>query len=492
MGGVFSGLATSVATNVLCCFGSATCSACGSIFHARSSTVSRVGYALLFLLTGVLAWVMETDWAVSRISPITYDYLKLHCPQGGNACFGHLAVYRLCAATWTFHALLFAGTYGVRSSRDVRAGLQNGFWGLKLLLWMLLVGAAFTIPNPVFTAWAHTIAAPLAALFLLTQIVLLIDFAYTSSEKMLSKWEETQDKRYLALLLVLALGGISAAIAGTGLAYAWFGGGGCTLNQFFITFNIVLCTGAVVLSITPMVQEANPRSGIAQSAMVVLYATYLTPSRPWDGWLPPHGGDRRDDALLYRMNANMPAHCNPTLQSERTQTTTLVLGSLFTFLALAYSTSRAAMKGGLLTANPPSDDAGVGPNTGVPQGEDVRRHLLAAVESGALPASALNHVSDDDDGEDGPAIQDDEVQAVAYSYAFFHFIFLSAACYLAMLITNWTTVSIADGIGGHAPVGTVGKSIAAVWVKMVSSWVVLVLYIWTLMAPVLLPDRHWY
>ncbi|RKP03832.1 hypothetical protein CXG81DRAFT_9059 [Caulochytrium protostelioides] len=473
MGGVFSGLATSVATNVLCCFGSATCSACGSIFHARSSTVSRVGYALLFLLTGVLAWVMETDWAVSRISPITYDYLKLHCPQGGNACFGHLAVYRLCAATWTFHALLFAGTYGVRSSRDVRAGLQNGFWGLKLLLWMLLVGAAFTIPNPVFTAWAHTIAAPLAALFLLTQIVLLIDFAYTSSEKMLSKWEETQDKRYLALLLVLALGGISAAIAGTGLAYAWFGGGGCTLNQFFITFNIVLCTGAVVLSITPMVQEANPRSGIAQSAMVVLYATYLVGSALTS--LP--SGERG------------PPPADP---SERTQTTTLVLGSLFTFLALAYSTSRAAMKGGLLTANPPSDDAGVGPNTGVPQGEDVRRHLLAAVESGALPASALNHVSDDDDGEDGPAIQDDEVQAVAYSYAFFHFIFLSAACYLAMLITNWTTVSIADGIGGHAPVGTVGKSIAAVWVKMVSSWVVLVLYIWTLMAPVLLPDRHWY
>lgn len=33
---------------------------------------------------------------------------------------------------------------------------------------------------------------------------------------------------------------------------------------------------------------------------------------------------------------------------------------------------------------------------------------------------------------------------------------------------------------------------AAVWVKVVTSWVALLLYGWTLLAPVLLPDREWH
>jgi hypothetical protein len=31
----------------------------------------------------------------------------------------------------------------------------------------------------------------------------------------------------------------------------------------------------------------------------------------------------------------------------------------------------------------------------------------------------------------------------------------------------------------------------SVWVKMISSWLVILLYFWTLIAPIVLPDRDW-
>jgi hypothetical protein len=55
-----------------------------------------------------------------------------------------------------------------------------------------------------------------------------------------------------------------------------------------------------------------------------------------------------------------------------------------------------------------------------------------------------------------------------------------------MLITNWDSI-IDDG---GLEMG-VGKSYAAVWVKIVSGWIVLLLYSWTLTAPFLFPDRNW-
>jgi len=36
----------------------------------------------------------------------------------------------------------------------------------------------------------------------------------------------------------------------------------------------------------------------------------------------------------------------------------------------------------------------------------------------------------------------------------------------------------------------IGRSEVAMWIRVVSSWVCMVLYIWSLIAPVLMPDRY--
>ncbi|KAJ3323952.1 hypothetical protein HDV06_000928 [Boothiomyces sp. JEL0866] len=387
-----------------------------------------------------------------KLRDISYGYLDLNCPNG--QCYGVLAVYRICFATSIFHLLMCIGMYGVKSSQDWRSGIQNGYWAFKWLAWAGLIVLAFFLPNGFIMGWGHYINMPGATVFILIQLILLIDFAYSISETLLAWWEESDDQRYLGLLL--ALTGISyiATITITGFMYAWFGKADCKLNQFFITFNLILMIITSGVSIAPAVQEVNPKSGLAQASMVAIYSTYLIASALSSEPSDPNGGV-----------------CNPMIEQGQTQTTSVLMGiqyltpgSLFTFLALSYSATRAAETFTYSTESEPL----------------MGSHLNAAVESGALPMSSLNG------GDNSKYPQDDEQDGVLYNYSFFHFVFLIAAMYLAMLITNWDSVIFTED-----DLAVVGKSMVAAWVKVVSSWLVLLIYLWTVVAPIVLPDRNW-
>jgi hypothetical protein len=66
--------------------------------------------------------------------------------------------------------------------------------------------------------------------FILIQIVILIDFSYNVTESLIESWETNDDKRYLvALLLITSLSFISALVV-TILLYVWFGNPNCKLN----------------------------------------------------------------------------------------------------------------------------------------------------------------------------------------------------------------------------------------------------------------------
>lgn len=77
----------------------------------------------------------------------------------------------------------------------------------------------------------------------------------------------------------------------------------------------------------------------------------------------------------------------------------------------------------------------------------------------------------------------DEVKPVSYSYSFFHLIFSLASMYSAMLLTGWST-----SIGESGKLVDVGWP--SVWVRIVTGWATAALYIWSLFAPILFPDRE--
>ena len=80
--------------------------------------------------------------------------------------------------------------------------------------------------------------------------------------------------------------------------------------------------------------------------------------------------------------------------------------------------------------------------------------------------------------------------------------------YVAMLLTDWyvclsrnahtpphaachycrNVVKEGASHDDHQDV-TIGRSEVAMWMRVVSSWICMVLYMWSLLAPVLMPDR---
>ncbi|GJJ08574.1 hypothetical protein Clacol_002793 [Clathrus columnatus] len=423
---------------------------------------------------------MKTPFVVRQIEKITYDYIKIDCPDGG--CYGLLAVHRICFALALFHGLLSVSLIGVKDTRDKRAAIQNGWWGPKVLGWLLLVVITFFIPNGFFIFWGNYITLLGATLFILLGLVLLVDFAHSWSETCLEKWETSDSNLWQYILVGSTIGMYIGAITLTSIMYAFFASEGCILNRFFISFNLALCILITIICINPTIQEANPRSGLAQSSMVAVYCTYLNMS-----------------AVANHSNSEN-AKCNPLQErASAARMTTVVIGAVFTFLTIAYCTSRAATQSRALVGKrkaaaiqlPESNsDIGVSLITSQPTKTDNPRYqaLLAAVEAGAIPASALDEEDEEEDSGPTGDERDDERSGTRYNYSWFHVIFLMGAMYVAMLLTDWHVLRSTDGPGEDHDF-YIGRSRPAMWMRVVSSWVCMLLYTWSLVAPVVMPDR---
>ncbi|GAA5982327.1 hypothetical protein JCM10908_006600 [Rhodotorula pacifica] len=485
--------------------------------NCNSSVATRVGFSLIFLANSLLAWIMLSDWAIKQIAKYSYDWIKMDCNEG--KCYGVLAVHRICFALAMFHAVLSLLLIGVKDTRTKRAAIQNGWWGPKVLAWLVLVYVSFLVPNGFFTSfWATYVSLPGSAIFILIGLVLLVDFAHSWSETCLERWESTDAPLWKWILIGSTLGLYALTIALTVVQYVFFGGKGCGLNTVLITTNWVVSLLLSALSIAPAVQESNPRSGLAQSGMVVAYTSYLITSA-----IANH-----DDG-----EGSASGRCNP-LQSRAAgaRTGMVVLGAVFTFLAIAYSTSRAATQSKAFapgsrstttrpesadyealsqqddperTASPMGDLNGGAVRTQPRKQDSLRwQAIKAAIDEGSLPPSALTEFeneddssSDDDTVSAAAPVNDDERSGTRYNYSFFHVIFVLATMYTACLLTNWSVVSPItnspnQGTGGDDDDGQpmrIGRSHVAFWMRVISSWVSQALYAWSLGAPLIWPDR---
>ncbi|KAI4197157.1 MAG: hypothetical protein LQ350_006101 [Teloschistes chrysophthalmus] len=434
---------------------------------------TRIAYAFILLVNSIISWLMLTPWALKKLEHLTLDYVNISCQ--GKQCYGYVAVQRVNWALGLFHFFLAVLLLGVKSSRDGRASLQNGYWGPKVLVWLAFVVLTFFIPETFFQVWGQYIALVGAMLFLLLGLILLVDLAHTWAEFCLEKIENTDSRGWRALLIGSTLGMFTASFAMTILMYIFFAASGCAMNQAAITINLIVLLIITTISVHPTVQEYNPKAGLAQAAMVAVYCTYLTMSA-----VSMEPDDR---------------HCNPLVRATGTRTASTVLGAIVTMLTIAYTTTRAATQGIALGNNGSHAYSKVGDEEVehglVDQQPSSRRQmraeaLRAAVDAGSLPANALDDSDDDDDeSEDGRGGKDDERGGTQYNYSLFHFIFLLATTWVATLLTQNIDFE-------NEAVATVGRTYWASWVKIVSAWICYVIYGWTLLAPVMMPGRFGY
>ena len=80
----------------------------------------------------------------------------------------------------------------------------------------------------------------------------------------------------------------------------------------------------------------------------------------------------------------------------------------------------------------------------------------------------------------------------AESWWIFHLMMVACSFYMAMLLTDWS--SEPARVDGIPTVDTTGSpyavSLPSFWVKVVSQWVCLLMYAWTLLAPYLLREHR--
>ncbi|XP_040187115.1 serine incorporator 3 [Rana temporaria] len=470
MGGVL-GLC-SVASWIPCLCSSATCILCRCCPSSGNSTVTRLIYAFLMLLGTFLSCLMLTPGISDRLKKIPGFCeggfgTTIPSVNGYVDCdvlVGYKAVYRVSFAMTMFFLVFALLMIGVKTSKDPRAAIHNGFWFFKVLAIVGIMVGAFYIPEGPFTRTWFIFGAAGAFSFILIQLVLLVDFAHSWNESWLERMEEGNSRCWYAVLLSSTGLLYAASITFYALLFVFYTvPGGCTENKCFISFNLILCFIVSVISILPKVQEGQPRSGLLQSSVISLYTVYLTwsaisnePDRTCNPSLMSILS-KITAPTLSPQNGTIPGVPTPEpIKSLQWWDTQSIIGLVLFVLCLLYSSIRNSTN------------------------SQVNKLTLSGSDTPMLDDT----VGTDSDGEDGQVrrVLDNEKDGVQYSYSFFHLMLCLASLYVMMTLTNWYSPD--------ADLNTITSKWPAVWVKISSSWVCLLLYTWTLVAPAICPNRE--
>lgn len=100
-------------------------------------------------------------------------------------CGGNQAVYRICFGAGVFFLIMMIGA-------PISPSFHNGCWVAKIVLFPLLIAACFFIPNEFFHGYYVT-AVVFAAIFLVLQVLLLIDFSYRIHECIIKRMDQVDD-----------------------------------------------------------------------------------------------------------------------------------------------------------------------------------------------------------------------------------------------------------------------------------------------------------
>lgn len=377
----------------------------------------------------------------SASDPVTFD-----C----SGIVGYEAVYRLCFAMTLFFFTMATLMIGVKSSNDPRAGIQNGFWAIKFLVLIGAIIGAFFIPHGQFgTVWMY-FGMIGAFIFIIIQLLAIIEFAHSWAESWVDNYEETESKGWYCALLSATFINYCLALTAVVLFYVFYTTtDSCGLHKFFISFNLILCFIVSILSIIPKIQEIQPRSGLLQASVITLYTMYLTWSAMSNS---PTKGCKPNWTDVISGNTD-PTPGPDDADEKPAFDTESIVSLIIWFACVLYFSMRT-------TTNSQASRLGMSDNV-----------LLRDDSSGG-----------GGNVEAGDAkVWDNEEEGVAYSWSFFHIMFGLATLYVMMTLTNWYQPS--------SDLKDVSNNLAAVWIKIVSSWLCLALYTWTLVAPMILSDR---
>uniref|UniRef100_A0A672ZYV6 Serine incorporator 5 n=1 Tax=Sphaeramia orbicularis TaxID=375764 RepID=A0A672ZYV6_9TELE len=452
-------------TQLACCCGSAACSCCCNCCpKIKQSTGTRFMYALYFLLVTIICVIMMSptvEEALRHNIPFYSELcLKLNAGENCKTLVGYSAVYKMCFGMACFFLFFSIFTIRVNNSTGCRAAVHNGFWLIKFIVLVACCAGGFFLPEEetFLEVWRY-VGALGGFFFLLIQLMLLVEFAHRWN----TNWNSgvKYNRLWYAALAFVTLTLFSAAVGALvfmGLFYTH--PEACLLNKIFLGINGSLCFVVSLLAISPCIQKLQPTSGLLQPGVISLYVMYLTfsafSSKPKE-MLEINGVNTT--VCVFSFNSG----------SESDKKIVTGLGTALLFACVLYS---------CLTSTTRRSSAALR----VCRNSDFYMLLMSLT----CICHFLLCFSDDYDEEktgSGQNVVYDEREGTIYSYAYFHFVFFLGSLYVMMTATNWFHYD------DHKIEKLLDGSWSVFWIKMVSCWVCLILYMWTLVAPMVCPKR---
>ena len=146
---------------------------------------------------------------------LTVTSLTVCAKDGSLPCYGFAALVRISFSLCCFFLLHF-----------VLPLISRFNWWLKGLLLVAVTVGCWFIPDAFYTVYVD-IARFFSGLFLLIQLIILVDFAYTWQEQ----W--TSDERPLhKYVLGISAAMFAASITLVGFLYHWFAASSCGVETF--------------------------------------------------------------------------------------------------------------------------------------------------------------------------------------------------------------------------------------------------------------------
>lgn len=461
------------------CLGSC-CATCGCEAvkaccpSCSGKNMSRLPYIAVMFCSTLLAIILRYYGGPILVHMYVYD-LEL-CTS--DKCVGFGAVYRISFAMFVWFLCI-----GLLLLAPSCFSLDRNHWFLKLFCYFALLVISWLIPNSFYEVYVH-IARVISGIFLFLQILILLDFAISLNEDLVDK------KDWKAAVL-----GLSVALYGGSLVllvfmFQWFTNEGtCAEEKFILAFTIITTFIFTMLSLS---KYAENRGGILPAAVMSMYIHYVA----------------------YSALSSDPSECNSL---HDTSTVQLIIGLIIAALSISYAAWNLATSNSLF---------------GDPKDEDEVRaekeeQLNKAAASGALGTAQMNNAAAAGDAKDAvvvpvaaktdapaaaaegaaadkpakasaksvdvdsAAADRDEAEDAKHDLAHstrnarFHFVMAAAAMYMAMILTNWSNYKV----GVEESRQTSDFGLESMWIKVVSQWVTVLLYIWWLLAPIICGNR---
>eukprot|EP00210_Caulerpa_lentillifera_P001302 g1255.t1 len=418
------------------------CGACRCTYNHVILRSARAGYTVLFLLNIFIAFLMR-DFARKLMNAIPGVHFS---KDDDDVWYGAQAVYRIAFGNFMFFTAMSLILIGTKYKQDKRhENVQHGNWPVKLFFWFIAIIIPFFIPGHM--VWFEWIARIGSAFYLVLQTLILLDFVYALNDAWFAQGEQSSVYLYALLGTVIVLYAAHGTFIGLGFHYFKpDGAGACVLNVSLWVWTIVITVAFSVMSVLDWFSNGS----LFPSSVISAYCGFL--------------------CFTAMQSEPEDYDCNGLANKDSANGTSVAVGLLITLVAVIYSALRAGSNTSTFRLARSDDDE-------APSAPTQEALLTSAGEDGKEAPPAIQQAI-----RDNPVPTSmNEFTPVPYNYSFFHMIFSLSSLYVAMLLTSWGTDDT-DGI-------KVGVSWTSMWVKMISQIFTAWIYIWTLIAPVLFPDR---